>query len=363
VALRTYGAGPEPRIKHREEFHFVMQALHEDTQLVRPMLYRVAGHSIMVEALDSWAANVIAELFAGWYLSPEVANPTDTPTAVIRIRSCSKPPPIPPGCQRFEIADNGVCHTKGAASYIDIQGSRIAVDAPDSAAVELWLDGLLKRESPALSRAVSYALASALRRCELFELHSAAVVEPKSGSGVLIVGASGCGKSTLTVHLSEAGWPYLSDDVLLLSAAGADVVAWPLRRCFAITSETFAASPFLETRVSRSAVEGRMPTKQRFSPQGVFISESKGNCVPRTLFFSQVTGGEQSHVSPLSRSDMMARLIRMNPWSCYDKSTASRHLAVLSRLVKQSKGYALFAGKDLLDPENSSRFVAGYVLN
>ena len=143
-----------------------------------------------------------------------------------------------------------MCSTDGNASYIHIEGSIIAIGAPGLAAVEVWAKGPLDVSSPVLTRIMTYALAAVLRRCGLFELHSGAVVEPQSGNGVLIIGPSGSGKSTLTVQLAAAGWPFLTDDVLALSDEGVDIRAWPLRKCFAITSETFASSNFLKLRTS-----------------------------------------------------------------------------------------------------------------
>ena len=55
----------------------------------------------------------------------------------------------------------------------------------------------------------------------------------------------------------------------------------------------------------------------------------------------------------------MARLLRMSPWSCYDRATAADHLAVLAALAKQSTGYALLAGRDLLDAGAAVALVAG----
>jgi energy-coupling factor transporter ATP-binding protein EcfA2 len=204
-------------------------------------------------------------------------------------------------------------------------------------------------------------LAAALRRRRLFELHSGAVVHPESGQGLLIIGPSGSGKSTLTVHLAAAGWSFLTDDVLLLSKESAEVKAWPMRRCFAITSETVAASRFLQTHTSLDCMTAEDQDKQQFVPHGIFPAEFKDHCIPGTLFFSELNGGDRSHVSRLSPGETMARLIRMSPWSCYDRTTAAEHLAVLSALVKQSAGYSLRAGKDLLDPETPARLMAGYI--
>lgn len=327
------------------------------------MIYRIAAQTIVVEAQDTWAVRVIEELFAGWYLTLENASGEESPVPAIVVRSRPDPPEISRGLPQFEIAGGGTCFTDGKTSYIDVEGSIVAIDKPEHAAVEVWTKGMIEIRSPATTRVVTYALAAALRRRRLFELHSGAVIDPDNGRGVLIIGPSGSGKSTLTVQLATAGWPFLTDDVLVLSAEDALVKAWPMRRSFAITSETFAASTFLQGRTSLDYLQAQRHEKKQFAPRAVFNSEFKEHCIPQTLFFSQLSGGERSQVVQLSAAETMARLIRMNPWSCYDRSTAAEHLAVLSALVKQSSGYSLFAGRDLLDPETSANVIAGYTRN
>jgi hypothetical protein len=338
-----------------------MVAISDAARSTEQMSYRIAGRTIIVEALDTFSRDAVTDLFAEWYLLPQDGY-TESSSPLIRIRSKHKPPTIPPSCDRFEIPGEGMYHSQGTASYIDIQGSRILIGAPGLADVEIWIDGISETRSPTLTRLISYAFSSALRHCGLFELHSAAAVEPESGRGVLVIGASGSGKSTLAVQLSAAGWSYLSDDVLLLSRSSAAVEAWSVRRCFAVTAETVAASSLLHSRALFST-DSFNECKQRFSPQDVFVSTFRESCTPRTLLFSEVTGADHSSASRLSSGEAMARLIRMSPWSCYDTNTASPHLAVLSRLVKQTESFALFAGKDLLDDEYASRFIAAHVRN
>ncbi len=53
---------------------------------------------------------------------------------------------------------------------------------------------------------------------------------------MLIVGPSGSGKSTLALQLAMAGWPYLSDDELLLSLVDGEVEARGFRSFFAVSS-------------------------------------------------------------------------------------------------------------------------------
>jgi hypothetical protein len=309
--------------------------------------------------VDPWAEEVIQKLFAGWYLTP--VTPTEVSLdPVIAIRSTAVPPQIPRSWQSFEVAGGGVCCTDGKVSYIDIEGSIIAIDMPGRAAIEVWTNGPLEIQSATLTRVVTYALSAALRRHGLFELHSGAVVNPQTGKGVLIIGPSGSGKSTLTVQLAANGWLFLTDDVLALSDEGSEVRAWPLRRCFAVTAATFRVSRLLKSHAQLNYLGAQPGDKIQFAPHDVFAMAFKENCVPRTLFFSQVTGEASSHVSLLSPGETMTRLIRMNPWSSYDRSTASDHMAVLSTLVKQTKAYSLRAGEDLLDPHRAARLVASY---
>jgi ABC-type thiamine transport system ATPase subunit len=180
---------------------------------------------------------------------------------------------------------------------------------------------------------------------------------------VLIIGPSGSGKSTLTVQLAAAGWSFLTDDVLLLADQGEHLEAWPLRRSFAITAETFAASNFLQKRTALNYQNGQRDDKKQFAPHAVFGSDFKENCVPRTLFFPALTGADRSEAVALSRGETMARLIRMNPWSCYDRTTAADHLASLSTLAKQTEAYSLLAGRDLLDPDTAAGILAKFTRN
>ena len=69
-------------------------------------------------------------------------------------------------------------------SYIDIEGSVVAIGKPGLAAVEVWINGPLALEAPALTRAGDLRVGR--QRCaarRLFELHSGALVHPESGKG------------------------------------------------------------------------------------------------------------------------------------------------------------------------------------
>jgi len=340
-----------------------MQAISDFRELTQRMTYRIAGLPIVIDAQDSWAAHVIERLFSGWYLIPDSDISSGPSAAEIVIGSTVTPPEIPRDWPQFEIAGEGTCYTDGETSYIDIEGSIIAIARPGQSLVQVWTNGELEVQSSTLTRVVTYALSIALRHRGFFELHSGAVVEPQSGRGVLIIGPSGSGKSTLTVQLATAGWPFLTDDVLVLSSQDEAVKAWPIRRSFAITSGTFEACEFLRSRISLDYREKLYGDKSQFAPHDVFNSGFREQCVPARLFFTQLSGGTRSSVLQLSARETMARLIRMSPWSCYDRTTAKDHLATLAALAKQSVGFSLDAGQDLLDTETSAGLIARYTRN
>jgi len=329
------------------------------TRQGRRLVYHVAERSVTIDALDAPAADLIEKVFAEWHLIPKGENGSRLTGCTIRIRTDGELAAIPFGSNRFEIADNGVCHSDGSTLYLEIHGSLVVLGLPGLADVEVWINPAGLGDLQELIRVVSYAMSSALRRCGLFELHSAAVVDPTNNKGVLIVGPSGSGKSTLTTQLAASGWPYLSDDVLVLGDRNDEIAAWPVRRCFAVTEQTLSQSQFLQSRVSFFPSGGA--EKARFFPHEVFVSGFKESCTPRSLFFTQVTPNDESRISPLSAGDMMTRLLRLSPWSAYDQSTAREHLSALSRLVKQCTGFDVFAGRDLLVPGKASTVLGRYV--
>jgi hypothetical protein len=330
----------------------------------RPALasfYAVAGRFICVEAVERETALLFRRYFAGWHVAPlEDASGID-PHATITLKSGEAAPPAPHGFETFETAGGGICHTDGRTYFFESNGSAVRVGGDSPERVEVWIGkGPASRARAALARLIFDASMMAMRRCGLFELHGAGVVEPASGAGCLIVGPSGSGKSTLATQLASAGWQYLSDDSLLLYKLGAQVEARALRREFALTEPTVEAG-VLEGH------EGRLnepapfdPLKRRFEPQAIFPKGFVESCRPRAVFFPVINPETTSRARRLSQAETMRRLIRMCPWACYDKPAAKSHLDVLAALARQAAGYELLAGEDLIgDASFASDFMRG----
>jgi hypothetical protein len=322
-------------------------------------LYSVAGRFICVEADESEAALLFRRYFSGWHVSALEGPVEAEPDATIVVAGPGGVPAAPRGLEEFETAGGGVCHTDGRTYFFESNGSAVRVSAESPRRVEVWFGASpAARERAAMARLIFDASMTALRRCGLFELHGAGLVEPESGEGVLVVGPSGSGKSTLATQLANAGWRYLSDDSLLLHDSGALVEARALRRQFAVTGPTVAAGVLqgFEDRLAEPAPFD--PLKRRFEPQEVFPDRFKESCVPRAIFFPTVTHEESSGSRGLTQAETMRKLLRVSPWACYDRPAAAAHLGVLAGLARQAAGYELRAGTDLMgDAAHASRLI------
>ena len=291
--------------------------------------YSVAGRLLFVESFDRRLRNLIELLFGGWQLTP-VSFPDRSPDIHINFSCGEKPQDIPAQLNQFEIAEGGRCYTGGADFYLALRDSVVHLVSGTPVVVNVSLAELPGPRDPLLARIASFAVCAALRRFGLFDLHSAGVVNPESGKGVLIVGPSGSGKSTLALQLALAGWPYLSDDELLLSLIDGEVVARGFRSFFAVsTGEQF---------------------KNCFEPDIAFGSQRRDEATPESLLFIRLSGEEKSRLTKLTQAETMAGLIRACPWATYDIAIAGANLHVLSALARQATGFHLSAGRDLLTP-------------
>jgi hypothetical protein len=296
--------------------------------------YTVAGRLLFIESSNLELGNLIVELFSGWQLG-SVSAPDRPPDIQLNF-TCGKPSPIiPANLNHFEVADGGKCFADGADFYLALGNALVHLVNGNPVEVDVWFAEMPVRRDPLAARAVSFAVCAALRRYGLFELHSAGVVDPESGKAVLIIGRSGGGKSTLASQLAMSGWPYLSDDELLLSLVDGRVEARGFRSFFALRNEDGAV-------------------RDCFEPEVVFGSKRVSRAVPGSLIFISVSDEPESRLHRLTQAESMTRLIRSCPWATYDSSIAGANLEVLSELARQANGYALSAGRDLLEPGHAA---------
>lgn len=333
--------------------------------------YSIAGRFLCLEAYDDWSARVAEHIFGEFHLglpSPEQPEQVDH---AIKFRSTGHLPVVPSGLSPFEI-EGGHCYTDHQTYYLDVDGSMIVIGARESDAslsvptVEVWLGNDPRaREDQAVSRVTIYAMDAAMRRCGLYQLHGAGVVDPESGGSALIIGASGSGKSTLTLQLALSGWLYLTDDTLLICEKNGTVEARGLKKKFGAAETSLRSYNLPRLEEALGNFDTLQPWKRRFRPNVLFPDQLASKCVPTAIFFSRVkrdTEDTRSHIRRISQMDAMTRLVRTSPWATYDSSVSRDYLGVLALLSRQAKSYELQAGFDIYNqPDVTATLLTKYV--
>lgn len=332
------------------------------TFLQRPAvvsMLEIAGRFILFES-NGVELKGFAEALSEYYCTPVRPGLSQTPDATIRFQTKDTQFDVA-GFERFEISGDGVGYTNNQTCVFNFEQARVLVHPGKTHRIDLLMRRDLDFQRFDDLQVLNYAISTALRRCDVYELHSGAVVEPQTKRGVLFVGASGSGKSTLTLQLVANGWRFLTDDVLSLKESRGAVRAYPLRRAFTVARSTVEVSGS-RARERFANADWSDGSKKAFIPHDVFPEAFSPDCEPHSIFFPTITGEDHSVVKALTPGDAMIQLIKLCPWSCYDPVTSTRHLNVLSSLARQCNGFKLVAGTDLLrDPARASELVLEHV--
>ena len=321
--------------------------------------YEIAGRLLRVETLSEWETNWVRSFLSGFHLVPTARlDPSSIKLTVRR----SPLPTVPSQMQSFAI-NRGECLSDGTEYYLMVDDSVVHIAAPEERLVEVWFGLSEHAQHPvALVNAFSYGLQAALRRAGVFDVHAAGAVEPKSQAGALFVGTSGCGKTTLTLLLTEAGWLYLSDDMVVLRKTPDALEAEGLRRLFAVADTSVVGSSRTQLNAALGPPVASDPSKRRLEPETVFPHSRAVSCRPRVLFFPRVVTTADTAVEEISSREAMQQLLRHCPWATYDTYSAPNYLRVLARLANQCRAYELVAGRDLLlQPERASDLLTPYM--
>ena len=329
-------------------------------ETVAAQYYSIASRVIAFEATEEWLARSIETFLGGFYLQPSSPPRFRPPDCNVYVTTCP-PPPLPEGYKSFA-TEQGVGYTNGETYHFVVNDSRIEVGPPAARTVTVWMGDTREARHPvARVNVLSYVMHFALRRCDLYDLHSAGAVEPLSGAGALFVGNSNSGKSSLTVRLARAGWSYLSDDMLLLHELPEGVHARGLRRQFSVSEETLAGCALPRLGEALSSPVNSDPDKRRLEPSVVFPQGFAASCRADFIFFPFVSGDGKTSISRLGKAEAMVRLLKFYPWASFD-AAARTYLRFLEKLLRQTQCLVLSSGRDVLaDPDCAPRLLGEFI--
>jgi hypothetical protein len=183
---------------------------------------------------------------------------------------------------------------------------------------DAWIDiveSTVPRRDGDVSSALTLCTALLMNRLERTLVHAAAVAPP-GGAAWLLVGDTHAGKTTTTATLMAAGWEYLSDDHVVLSATerGPMVEGWP--RTFHLDAGWRTGAPM------RSRID--------VDPRQLALSRWRTTAVLGGILFPSVVANAPTHLEPMSAAQALTGLVRQSPWLMADARAAPSALALLT---------------------------------
>jgi hypothetical protein len=254
-------------------------------------------------------------------LSAEAGDGPGAPGAVLRVALAAGPAPPPveaPGLRLGTVdarVDGHACalsSPEGVRGRLNLAAGRGTLALPPPTGDEpadaeaAW----------ALYSACTLACALLLGRGGRALAHAAAVADPAGGAW-LLVGDAFAGKTTTCANLLAAGWRYLSDDHVVLSAAGAalEVEGWP--RPFHVDEGWEAGRPVGRRRA--------LDPRARWPASRLAAAPLAG------LLFPRVEPDATTALEPVPAAEALAALLRQSPWLLGDRAGAPGVLALLRR--------------------------------
>lgn len=137
-------------------------------------------------------------------------------------------------------------------------------------------------------------------------LHAGAVSGP--GGGVLLPGASGAGKSTLVATLVRAGFGYLTDELVGMSAPGGRLLPFP--RALTIKPGSFAALADLGGAVVGADGDGDRDAlgAWHLPPDAIRLGSVSGPCLPRAVVVPRFEPGARPSLRSLGTATAFTAL-------------------------------------------------------
>jgi hypothetical protein len=295
-------------------------------QLLREGGLRVSADAGALPAVRRWLP-----------LSAEELGAAAEDAAELRVSTAAGPPGPAPGAApglrlgtaaaRVEGDTAVLWGTHGLRGEVDLASRRAALTAPAASG-----DGVADVDAAwEVYSACTLSCALLLGRMGRALVHAAAAVD-RAGGCWLLVGDALAGKTTTCVNLVAAGWRYLSDDHVVLSAGrdgGVMVEGWP--RPFHLDEGFAAGAP--------SGVRMPVDPRERWPGQWLRAAPLAG------LLFPRVEAERPTALEPAHAADALAALLRQSPWLLADRVAAAGVLALLRRAAS-ARSHGLRLGLD-----------------
>ncbi|MDQ3920494.1 MAG: hypothetical protein M3348_18695, partial [Acidobacteriota bacterium] len=130
---------------------------------------------------------------------------------------------------------------------------------------------------------------------------------------------------------------------------------------FSVSAQSIAACALPRLEEALGGPVNSDPSKRALDPGVVFPGLYREACEPALVVFPHVADSDETRVEGLKRSEALLRFVRISPWACFD-ADGKNYLRLIERLVRQTRAFALHAGRDLLDDATlAPRLLAGLV--
>ncbi len=187
---------------------------------------------------------------------------------------------------------------------------------------------------------VTLPLIELLKRRGLYNLHAAGLAI--NGQGFIVSGNSGAGKTTLAVALVRAGFDFLSDDMLFLTAGrdGLRILGFPDQSD--VADETVTMFPELRAALNPAGL--RVGPKSQIRVEEFYRADIIWECRPAVVIFPRIGHRERSELIPLEADEALLELL---PNLFLTEAASSQaHLDALTRLAREARCFRLETGRD-----------------
>ena len=261
----------------------------------------------------------------------------------LELHILDEPPSIPTDSVRGIQGPSVTTHARGNDIYLaSLDGSLIHLDTVERKS-KAYLKEAILTDTEKFFSLLGQLLVEALRYNGLHFLHAAAL--NSNGLGLLFSGDGGCGKTTNSLGLVQNGFHFVSDDSIFLEKKDGKVIVHPLYQAFHIDRDLSLRFPEL-TEGTDHCIPPDM--KLAIDVSQIYSGRFIPTMTPNIIIFPKITFDAKSHISPLTQIEVYTRLLTQIILAP-QKTIIKKNLQLLEKLVTQTTGFELLAGKDVYE--------------